>query len=284
MRGEFIDLGGVRLYCYAFGERGAGAPIVLIHGAFTSSHLWQDALPRLPKGHRVLVLDLLGHGRSDPPGTHPMTVAAHASRVVALLDVLGVDRTALVGHGMGAAIATVVAHTHPERVAHLMLVNPTMLGDRPDDVMLSRRVGRLVPLLPLWRRLAPDWFASALHAALLPCYAHRDVGARSLDLYLKSFRTRDGRASACAQLSALAASRGDTVAALAPGAIACPVLLAVAAADPFVPTARAIRLGDTLRRAAPSGVDVRELPGVAHVAPEEAPDRLGALVAELLAR
>jgi pimeloyl-ACP methyl ester carboxylesterase len=37
MRGEFIDLGGVRLYCYAFGERGAGAPIVLIHGAFTSS-------------------------------------------------------------------------------------------------------------------------------------------------------------------------------------------------------------------------------------------------------
>ena len=161
MRGEFIDLGGVRLYCYAFGERGAGAPIVLIHGAFTSSHLWQDALPRLPKGHRVLVLDLLGHGRSDPPGTHPMTVAAHAARVVALLDVLGVDRTALVGHGMGAAIATVVAHTHPERVAHLMLVNPTMLGDRPDDVMLSRRVGRLVPLLTLWRRLSPDWFASA---------------------------------------------------------------------------------------------------------------------------
>ena len=284
MRGEFIDLGGVRLYCYAFGERGAGAPIVLIHGAFTSSHLWQDALPRLPKGHRVLVLDLLGHGRSDPPGTHHMTVAGHAARVVALLDVLGVDRTALVGHGMGAAIATVVAHTHPERVAHLMLVNPTMLGTRPGDVMLSRRVGRLVPLLPLWRRLSPDWLASALHAALLPCYAHRDVGARSLDLYLKSFRTRDGHASACAQLSALAASRGDTVAALAPGAITCPVMLAVGAADPFVPTARAITLGDTLRLAAPSGVEVRELPGVAHVAPEEAPDRLGALVAALLER
>jgi pimeloyl-ACP methyl ester carboxylesterase len=159
-----------------------------------------------------------------------------------------------------------------------------MLGTRPGDVMLSRRVGRLVPLLPLWRRLSPDWLASALHAALLPCYAHRDVGARSLDLYLKSFRTRDGRASACAQLSALAASRGDTVAALAPGAITCPVMLAVGAADPFVPTARAITLGDTLRLAARSGVEVRELPGVAHVAPEEAPDRLGALVAELLER
>ena len=284
MRGEFVDLGGVRLYCYAVGERGAGEPIVLIHGAFTSSHLWQDVLPRLPKGHRVLVLDLLGHGRSDPPGTHAMTVAGHAARVAALLDVLGVRRASLVGHGMGAAIAAVMAQAHPERVTHLMLVNPTMIGNQPGDVALSRRVGRLVPLLPLWRRLAPGWLASALHAALLPCYAHRDVGARSLDLYLKSFRTRDGRASACAQLAALAASRGDTAAALAPGAISCPVLLATAAADPFVPTARAVALAAVLQLAAPNGIALRELPGVAHVAPEEAPDRLGALVAELLTR
>ncbi|WP_310569488.1 alpha/beta hydrolase [Gemmatimonas sp.] len=284
MRGEFVDLGGVRLYCYAFGERGVGEPIVLIHGAFTSSHLWQDVLPRLPKGHRVLVLDLLGHGRSDPPGTHPMTVAGHATRVAALLDVLGVRRASLVGHGMGAAIAAVVAHEHPERVAHLLLVNPTMIGCQSGDVALSRRVARLVPFLPLWRRLSPGWLASALHSALLPCYAHRDVGARSLDLYLKSFRTRDGRGSAIAQLSALAASRGDTTAALAPGAITCPVLLATATADPFVPTVRAVRLGEALRLAAPNGVELRELPGVAHVAPEEAPDRLGALVAELLTR
>jgi pimeloyl-ACP methyl ester carboxylesterase len=145
-------------------------------------------------------------------------------------------------------------------------------------------VGRLVPFLPLWRRLSPGWLASALHAALLPCYAHRDVGARSLDLYLNSFRSRDGRHAACAQLSALAASRHDTAAALAPGAIACPVLLATSAADPFVPTTRAITLGDTLRLAAPNGIALRELPGVAHVAPEESPDRLGALVAELLTR
>ena len=274
----------MRLYCYAFGERGVGEPLVLIHGAFTSSHLWQDVLPRLPKGHRVLVLDLLGHGRSDPPGTQPMTVAGHAARVAALLEVMGVRRASLVGHGMGAAIAAVVAHKHPERVSHLLLVNPTMIGGQPGDVALSGRVGRLVPFLPLWRRLSPGWLASALHAALLPCYAHRDVGARSLDLYLKGFRTRDGRESACAQLAALATSRGDTAATLAPGAIACPVLLVTAARDPFVPTARALKLGEILRLAAPQGLELRELPGVAHVAPEEAPDRLGALVAELLTR
>lgn len=282
MRGEFVDLGGIRLYCYAFGERGAGDPIVLIHGAFTSSHLWQDVLPRLPKGHRVLVLDLLGHGRSDPAGSHGMTVAAHAARVATLLDVLGVPRVSLVGHGMGAAIAALVAHTHPGRVAHALLVNPTVVGLHPDDVRLSPRIARVAALLPLWRRLSPRWLASTLHAALLPCYAHRDIGARSLDLYLTPFRTASGRASACAQLDALAASTHDTHAALQPGALHCPILLALAAEDPFLSTARAVRLAGHLRAATRSTFHAHELAGVAHVAPEEAPDRLGTLVAELL--
>ena len=67
MRGEFVDVGGARLYYYAAGSRGAGEPIVLIHGFPTSSHLWRDVVPLLPTGRRVVVLDLLGYGRSDPP-------------------------------------------------------------------------------------------------------------------------------------------------------------------------------------------------------------------------
>jgi pimeloyl-ACP methyl ester carboxylesterase len=178
MRGEFVDLDGVRLYCYAFGQRGTGHPIVLVHGSFTSSHLWQDVLPRLPKGHRVLVLDLLGHGRSDPPGSASMTVAAHAERLERLLDIMGVQEVMLVGHGMGAAVAARVAHEHPERIAQLMLVNPTLLAARANEALLNRKVRRVAALAWLWQRLAPSWVASALHAALLPCFAHRDVGAR----------------------------------------------------------------------------------------------------------
>ena len=288
MRGEFVDLDGVRLYCYAFGHRGAGHPIVLVHGSFTSSHLWQDVLPRLPKGHRVLVLDLLGHGRSDPPGTGPgaagMRVAAHAARLDQLLDVMGVQEVMLVGHGMGAAVAARVAHERPARIAHLMLVNPTLLAARPTEALLSRKVRRVAALVPLWRRLSPAWVASALHNALLPCFAHRDVGARSLDVYLKPFRMRDGRDAACAQLTALGQSRGDTVEALQPGAIQCPTALVLGAADPFLDSARAMRLEASLRTASNDRLSVHTLPGVAHVAPEEAPDRLGTLVGELLTR
>jgi pimeloyl-ACP methyl ester carboxylesterase len=284
MRGEFVDLDGVRLYCYAFGSRGAGDPIVLVHGAFTSSHLWQDTLPRLPKGHRVLVLDLLGHGRSDPPGRTSMTVAAHATRVLQLMDVMGVPVASLVGHGVGAAIAAVVAHRAPARVSHLALVNPTMLADTPNDAILSGRVSRLAWLAPLWRLLSPSWLASALHSALLPAYAHRDLGARALDLYLKTFRTRDGRNAACAQLVALRDSRNDTVAALQPNALACPVTLATGILDPLRSPSRSARLVAALTRATSKSLAVQELPGVAHVAPEEAPDQLGTLVAELLTR
>lgn len=284
MRGEFVDLSGVRVYCYAFGSRGAGEPIVLVHGAFTSSHLWQDLLPRLPKGHRVLVLDLLGHGRSDPPRGASMTVAAHAERVGQLLDVMGVPTASLVGHGMGAAVATYVAHRLPSRVARLALVNPTLLAATPRDAVLSARISRLTSLLPLWRHLSPGWLASALHSALLPAYAHRDIGAHSLDLYLNTFRSREGRDAACAQLLALRDSRADTAAALRAGAIECPVTLAVGTLDPWLSESRTARLTEALQAATDNRVVVERLPGVAHVAPEEAPDRLGTLVAELLTR
>jgi pimeloyl-ACP methyl ester carboxylesterase len=284
MRGEFVDLDGVRLYCYAFGERGAGHPLVLVHGAFTSSHLWQDVLPRLPKGHRVLVLDLLGHGRSDPPGGAAMTVAGHAARLTRLLDIMGVRRATLVGHGMGAAIVGRVAHEQPARVAQLMLVNPTLLATHPRDVFLSQRLNRLALLLGLWKRLSPAWLASALHAALLPCFAHRDVGARSLDVYLKPYRLRDGRDAACAQLAAFKDSRADTAAALAPGALRCPTALVLGESDPFLSRSRAVRLQQALRLATGDTLLTLTLPGVAHVAPEEAPDRLGTAVGELLTR
>jgi len=284
MRGEFVDLDGRRLYCYAFGSRGVGAPIVLVHGAFTSSHLWQGVLPRLPKGHRVLVLDLLGHGRSDPPTRASMTIEAHADRLAALLDVMGVGVATFVGHGMGAAICASLAHRRPERVARLALVNPALLALDPRDATVSARMTRLAALVPLWKRLSPSWLASTLHAALLPAFAQRSIGAHSLDLYLKGFRTRDGRDAACAQLRAFAPSRAEGARALASNGLACPVTLVLGDSDPFMAAGRASRLASALLVATGGCSVVQRLPSVAHMAPEEAPDRLGTMVGELLTR
>ncbi|MEO7361342.1 MAG: alpha/beta hydrolase [Gemmatimonadaceae bacterium] len=284
MRGEFVDIGGTRLYCYAFGSRGAGIPIVLIHGTFTSSHLWRELLPRLPKGHRVLVLDLLGHGRSDRHAGRSMTVAGHADRTIGLLNELAVSSACLVGHGLGAAVALRLAHSCPDRVTKVALVNPAFLATNPKDVRIPGVLRRVAAFVPVWKQLPGDWIASALHTAMLRGYAQRDVGAHSLDVYLKPFRTREGRDSACAQLLALRASAGDTVAALAPAALTSAATVVLGADDPFLQPQRVARVLQALQVASADRVTVQRLVGVAHIAPEEAPDRLATIIGELLAQ
>ena len=284
MRGEFVDIGGARLYCYAFGSRGAGVPIVLVHGAFTSSHLWQELLPRLAKGHRVLVLDLLGHGRSDRAAGRPMTVAAHADRLLGLLNELAVSSACVIGHGLGAAVAVHLAHACPARVAQLALINPSLIAADPREARIPGVFKRLAALNPIWEKLPPDWLASALHTALVRGYAQRSVGAHSVDFFLKPFRNREGRDSACTQLRALRASSGDTVKALAPASLDRSVSVIVGESDPFLQPKHAERVLQSLQVATQSRVAVHRLSGVAHVAPEEAPDRLATIIGELLAQ
>ncbi len=284
MRGEFVDIGGSRLYCYAAGSRGAGDPVVLVHGCFQSSFLWHEFLPRIPKGHRVLVLDLLGHGRSDPPYSEPMTVAAHAKRIAALLAVFGVKNATIVGHGTGAAIAMRVAFDAPECVGKLALVSPVLVGRTPQQANVSRRMRRIALLEPFWRRVSGGWLASALHAALLRGYAHRMSGARSLDVYLKNYRYSDGRDSACAQLRAISESVGDTKDCLNAGALNCQLSLIHGESDPYVTSKRIDSLKGELQLACSENISVHCISGAAHMIPEEAPDILGTHIAELLLR
>jgi pimeloyl-ACP methyl ester carboxylesterase len=60
MRGEFVDVGGARMYYYAAGTRGSGEPVLFIHVFPSSGHLWNYVVPLLPSGHGALVLDLIG--------------------------------------------------------------------------------------------------------------------------------------------------------------------------------------------------------------------------------
>jgi pimeloyl-ACP methyl ester carboxylesterase len=249
-----------------------------------SSHLWHDLLPRVPKGYRTLVLDLLGHGRSDPPYAASMTVAAHAGRVAALLDVFGVENATIVGHGVGAAIATRLAYDRPDRVGRLALVAPTLVARDAADARVSRRMRRIARLVPMWQRVSGQWLASALHATLLRGYANRMTGAYSLDVHLRNYQWPAGRDSACAQLRALTQSTSDTVPALQPAALHCPISVVLGDCDPYVRGNRLDRILQQLREATNDQVVVHHVPGAAHMIPEEAPDSLGEYLGELLAR
>ncbi len=113
-----IDVG----YCsLGYRIQGAGEPsVTLLHGLATTKENWDPIAGLLAERHRVLALDMRGHGESETPAGN-WTRADLANDVIAALDALGFARTILVGHSAGGVIALEVALRHPEYVAGLVL-------------------------------------------------------------------------------------------------------------------------------------------------------------------
>ena len=273
MRGEFIDVGGARLYYYAAGTRGAGEPIVLLHGFPTCSHLWSETVRLLPAGHRVVVLDLLGFGRSDPPGGRPVNIRGHAERVIALLDVLGINYCTVVGHDLGGGIAQMLALRWPARVSRLCLIDSVAFDAWPPrEVKLARA------MLPLTRHLPATWILSVLRTDLMRGYAVEERGAHAVERYVKPFSTPEGRDLLMEHLLALDGTETD---ALAPRLkdIVQPTAIVWGGLDPFLPVA----VGRRLHAAIPHAT-LEVIPEARHFLPEEHPERVADVISNLLGR
>lgn len=273
MRGEFVDLAGARLYYYAAGSRGAGEPIVFLHGFPSSGHLWSSVVPLLPAGHRIVVLDLLGYGRSDRPQGRPVTVRGHADRVIELFDALGIDQACVVGHDVGGGIAQWLAVRHPHRVSRLCLVDSVGF-----DCWPTRAVKLARAMLPLTRPLPATWMLSVLRPDLLRGYADHDRGARSVELYVRPFASPEGRDAFHEHLLALESSDTES---LAPHLrdIVAPTAIVWGQHDPFLPVAIARRLRDAI-----PGATLEVVRDARHFVPEEAPRAVADAVEALLER
>lgn len=161
-----VEGGDLRVGVWDPEPRVAHAPdVLLIHGV-TSSHLaWPFVVDRLA-GVRAIAPDLRGRGASNSlEGAAGM--AAHAADLAATLDALGIEKTVVVGHSMGAFVAVVFAHLHPERVSRLVLVDGGLpldvpAGLSPDELVagilgptaarLSMRFADPGEYLEFWRR------------------------------------------------------------------------------------------------------------------------------------
>ncbi|HEU4384704.1 MAG TPA: alpha/beta hydrolase [Anaeromyxobacteraceae bacterium] len=107
-----------------FDDQGRGHPILLLHGFPTTRLLWKQVAPLLVEaGFRVVAPDLVGYGESlCPPELEP-DMASQAGWMLALLDTLGIRRTAVVAHDVGTAAAQILVARAPERAAALVLVD-----------------------------------------------------------------------------------------------------------------------------------------------------------------
>lgn len=107
-------------------ERGAGEPIVLLHGMAGTSGDWRHVfdLDRLAQTVRVIALDARGHGRSTNPSGE-FTFGGCARDLLAVLDALGVGQTKAVGVSLGAKTLLHVATQAPARVTAMILASAT---------------------------------------------------------------------------------------------------------------------------------------------------------------
>ncbi len=108
------------ILCYEEG-RGEETPLLLIPGLGDTVWSWRKLVPALPTGHRTLAVEPRGQGRSASPAG-PYTVAQMAEDLARLAGEVGMERPVLIGHGLGARCALLLAIERPALPAGLVLL------------------------------------------------------------------------------------------------------------------------------------------------------------------
>lgn len=198
----------------AVGFRAAGTappdapPLVLLHGVGMQSAAWAPQMQAFAATHRVIALDLPGHGLSAAlaPGAE---LGDFVDWTAAALEALGLTTVSLAGHSMGALIAAGVAVRHPHRMARVALLNGVYRRDPEARRAVEARAARIgggdfdtdTPLL--------RWFGSDGAHAEARAQVAGWLGAVEITGYAAAYG---------------AFARGDAVFADALGTIACPFL------------------------------------------------------------
>lgn len=125
-----------------YNVEGQGSAVILLHGFLETTAMWDDIVEELSESHKVIAIDLLGHGKSDCIG-YVHTMEAMADAVVAVLDHLRIDKGIVIGHSMGGYVALALAEKKPELFEGLCLMNSTFEADDKERKQLRIRSRKL---------------------------------------------------------------------------------------------------------------------------------------------
>jgi pimeloyl-ACP methyl ester carboxylesterase len=109
-------------------DSGKGNAVVLLHGFLENSTMWNDFVPELSKKYRVITIDLLGHGKTEPLN-YVQTMEDNADMILHVLNELRIRKAIFAGHSMGGYIALAFADLFPNTVKGIALVNSTSKAD-----------------------------------------------------------------------------------------------------------------------------------------------------------
>ena len=190
----FLDLtvvvDGVRIACR---HRGAGDPVVFLHGTPSHAYIWRKVVPAVEaQGYRVITYDLLGFGESERPVDRDTSVAGQAVLLEQLLDHFGVERFTLVAHDIGGAIAQIFGTEHPARLEALILLDTVSYDSWPSETW--REIIR--NHFDSYAAMPQDEFEAMLRRQLeMTVTDPANMAGETLDAYLAPHRGAIGRAS-----------------------------------------------------------------------------------------
>ncbi len=110
-------------------SQGTGNVVVLLHGFLENISMWQEIIPHIAKKHRVICIDLLGHGSTGNLG-YIHTMKEQAKMVKFVLNHLKLRKYIFIGHSMGGYISLAFAELFPKNIKKLCLMNSSA---QPDD-------------------------------------------------------------------------------------------------------------------------------------------------------
>jgi magnesium chelatase accessory protein len=283
-RSRFVDAAGLRWHVQIW-PAGDGVPtpaptVLLLHGTGAATHSWRSLAPLLTDHAEVIAIDLPGHGFTSVPTPAQrstlFSLPGMAAGVTALLQVLQRQPALIVGHSAGAAVALQMVLDTPLRPRAVVGLNAALLP----------MGGPLWPLLSSSAKwiAGSDWVARSLaRRAQQPTTVQRLLDStgscldeRGVALYARLVRSPSHVAST---LAMMANWNLQPLLARLP-TLQTPVQLVVAESDRTVPPWQARNVWKQLPAA------VREplvsLPGLGHLAHEEAPEKVAEVVRDFL--
>jgi len=222
---------------------GQGPALVMLHGFFMSTALFDNQAALFSKTHTVIRIDSRGHG-DTPDGATPYSFWDQADDVIAVMDAEGVDAATIVGHSQGGFIGLRMALAHPDRVSGLILI-ASEAGPSPELEQQS------------YRELFATWDSQGPTPELTGPLAEQIIGDPQVAASWSAvWQQRHGIPVAPAGDCLL--NRDDITSRL--GEITCPALLVRGSGDQAISAERAQSLIDQL----PALTAAVTVPGAAH--------------------
>jgi 3-oxoadipate enol-lactonase len=166
----FVTSRGARLH---YETLGTGPAVMMVHGFTNFGLVWAEQIADLLYGgYRVVLVDLAGHGLSDP-ATQKQTVSELVKDIIAVLDDLAITRAAVCGLSLGGMIAQIAAADYPDRIGPIVVANSCVDSTAPETVkeidswiaMFEQPGGPLQRLQTVWPRMLNEQFRASPTAA-----------------------------------------------------------------------------------------------------------------------